>query len=258
MSTIATTDAGPAPVAYDRRSPARDELVAVYVWQIPVRIAHWVIALSIAILSVTGFYMGHPFMTVSGPATQSFVMGWVKIIHGYTAYVFIAALVMRMVWMFTGNKYAHWDKFIPVHRVRQRGLWPVTAFYSFLRDKPPAYVGHNPVAAGAYTLVYGLCLLEVATGLVLRGASSPTSWVAVFGPWAWLFGGLQMTRWIHHIVMWLLLGFTLHHIYSAVLVAIIERNGTLDSIFSGYKWVPRRDLEPGPYRRTNQRGEIDE
>jgi Ni/Fe-hydrogenase 1 B-type cytochrome subunit len=93
---------------------------------------------------------------------------------------------------------------------------------------------------------------------VLRGASSPTSWVAVFGPWAWLFGGLQMTRWIHHIVMWLLLGFTLHHIYSAVLVAIIERNGTLDSIFSGYKWVPRRDLEPGPYRRTNKRGEIDE
>ena len=73
-------------------------------------------------------------------------------------------------------------------------MWPVTAFYSFLRAKPPAYVGHNPVAAGAYTLVYGLCFLEVATGLVMRGASSPTSWVQVFGSWAWLFGGLQMAR----------------------------------------------------------------
>jgi Ni/Fe-hydrogenase 1 B-type cytochrome subunit len=258
MSTATTAAARPVASGRDRRVLAIDEIVAVYVWQVPVRIAHWLIALSIAILSVTGLYIGHPFMTVTGPATQSFVMGWVKIIHGYTAYVFTTALVMRMVWMFTGNKYAHWDKFIPVHRIRQRGMWPVTAFYSFLRDKPPSYVGHNPVAAGAYTLVFGLCFLEVATGFVLRGASSPTSWVSVFGSWAWLFGGLQMTRWIHHIVMWLLLGFTLHHVYSAVLVAIIEKNGTLDSIFSGYKCVPRRDLEPGPYRRTNKRGEIDE
>ena len=247
-------------VAVAEPQPARspDELIAVYVWQIPVRIAHWLIAFSIVILSVTGFYMGRPFMTVAGPATESFVMGWMKIIHGYAAYVFTIALVMRMIWMFTGNKYAQWDKFIPVHRVRQRGMWPVTAFYSFLRDKPPAYVGHNPVAAGAYTLVYGLCWLEVATGLVMRGASSPTSWVSVFGSWAWLFGGLQMARWIHHVVMWLLLGFTVHHVYSAVLVAIIEKNGTLDSIFSGYKWVPRRDLEPGTYRRINRRGEVDE
>ena len=35
-------------------------------------------------------------------------------------------------------------------------------------------------------------------------------------------------------------------------------DGTLDSIFSGYKWVPRRDIEPGTYRWTNSRGEVDE
>lgn len=251
MSTVAAAE--------DRPAPALDQLVAVYVWQIPVRIAHWLIAFSIAILSVTGLYMGNPFMTVTGPATQSFVMGWIKIIHGYTAYVFITALVMRMVWMFTGNNYARWDKFLSIHRTRQRGFMPTVFFYSFLRDRPPAYVGHNPVAASAYTLVYGLCFIQVATGLIMRGASADvTSWVHGFGSWAWLFGGLQMARWIHHIVMWLLIGFTLHHVYSAVLVAIIERNGTLDSIFSGYKWVPRRDLEPGRYRWTNKRGEIDE
>ena len=249
MSTAAAAD--PAP------PKSLDKIVRVYVWEIPVRLAHWMIVLSIAVLSVTGIYMGHPFMTVAGPATQSFVMGWMKVIHGYTAYVFTTALVMRMVWMFTGNNYSHWDKFIPVHRVRQRGMWPVTAFYSFLRDRPPAYVGHNPVAAGAYALVYGLCFLEVATGLVMRGTSSPTSWVHVFASWAWLFGGLAVTRWIHHIVMWLLLGFTVHHIYSAVLVAMIEKEGTIESIISGYKWVPRKDLEPGPYR-WNNKGVVDE
>lgn len=236
---------------------APHELVGVYVWQIPVRIAHWLIAISIFVQSATGIYMGRPFMTVSGPAGDSFVMGWVKVVHGYAAYVFIAALVMRFIWMFTGNHYSRWDKFIPVHRVRQRGLWPVTSFYMFLRDRPPAYVGHNPVAAGAYTLVYGLCLVMVLTGLIMRGASTETSVIAFFGSWAELFGGLPTVRWIHHIVMWLLLGFTVHHVYSAVLVAMIEKNGTIDSIVSGYKWVPRRDVEPGPYR-WNNRGEIDE
>lgn len=234
-----------------------DELVGVYVWQIPVRIAHWLIAGSIVVLSVTGLYQGNPFMTVPGAAGDSFVMGWMKVIHGYTAYIFIMALVMRFIWMFTGNHYSHWDKFIPVHRVRQRGMWPVTSFYLFLRDRPPAYVGHNPVAAGAYTLFYGLCLVMALTGLIMRGSSTETSIISFFGSWAPLFGGLAMIRWIHHIVMWLLLGFTVHHVYSAVLVAMIEKNGTIDSIISGYKWVPRRDLALGPYRWLN-RGKVDE
>jgi Ni/Fe-hydrogenase 1 B-type cytochrome subunit len=234
-----------------------DELVSVYVWQIPVRVAHWLIAGSIFVLSITGLYMGNPFITVPGAAGDSFVMGWMKVIHGYTAYVFMAALVMRMIWMLTGNNYSHWDKFVPVNRTRRRGLWPVTSFYLFLRDRPPSYVGHNPVAAGAYTLVYGLCLVMVLTGLIMRGTSSPTSVIAFFGSWAPLLGGLPTVRWIHHIVMWLLLGFTVHHVYSAVLVAIVERNGTIDSIISGYKWVPKRDLGPGPYR-WNNRGQVDE
>ena len=57
--------------------------------------------------------------------------------------------------------------------------------------------------------------------------------------------------------MWLLLGFTVHHVYSAILVASIEKNGTIDSIFAGYKWVPRRDSGLGRYRWLH-RGEIDE
>jgi Ni/Fe-hydrogenase 1 B-type cytochrome subunit len=249
-----TTDAAVAPSSH----AASSKLVSVYVWQIPVRITHWLIAFTLLILSVTGFYIGRPFMSVPGPAGQSFVMGWMKIIHLYAAWVFIAAVVVRVIWMFTGNKYAHWDKFLAVNRTRQRGFMPTVFFYMFLRDKPPAYVGHNPVAASAYTLVFGLYFLAIATGLVMHGASADVgSLMAWFGSWAGWVGGLQTARWIHHVVMWLLLGFAVHHIYSAVLVAIVEKNGTIDSIVSGYKWVPRHDVEPGPYRWLN-RGEVDE
>jgi Ni/Fe-hydrogenase 1 B-type cytochrome subunit len=237
---------------------AADELVKVYVWQIPVRITHWVIALTLAILSVTGFYIGRPFMSVPGPAGEAFVMGWMKVIHLYAAWAFTAAVVVRVIWMFTGNKYAHWDKFLAVNRVRQRGFLPVVSFYMFMRDKPPAYVGHNPVAAAAYTLVFGLYFLAILTGVVMHGASADVgSLMAWFGGWASLFGGLQTARWIHHVVMWLLLGFAVHHVYSAWLMTIVDADGTMDSIFSGYKFVHRHHLEPGPYR-WNNRGEVDE
>jgi Ni/Fe-hydrogenase 1 B-type cytochrome subunit len=237
---------------------AAADLVKVYVWQIPVRITHWVIALTIVILSVTGLYIGRPFMSVPGAAGDAFVMGWMKVIHLYAAWAFTAAVLVRVIWMFTGNKYARWDKFIAVHPVRRRGVLPVVAFYLFMRDKPPAYVGHNPVAASAYLMVFGLYLLAILTGLVMHGASAEVgSLMAWFGSWAPLLGGLQMARWIHHVVMWLLLGFAVHHVYSAWLMTVVDADGTMDSIFSGYKFVPREHLEPGPYR-WNNRGDVDE
>jgi len=244
--------------AIDRAPVGSREIVPVYVWEVPVRLAHWLIALSIAVLSATGLYLGHPFMTVPGPAEQSFVMGWAKVIHGYGSYVFACAFLMRLIWMFTGNHYSHWDKFLSHKPSRLRGFMPTVSFYSFLRDRPPSFVGHNPVASSAYTLVYGLCAWQVITGLILRGASADVSSVVHgFGAWAGVFGGLAMVRWFHHITMWLLIGFAVHHVYSAVLMASIEKNGTMDSIFSGYKWVPRHDLEAGPYR-WNNKGTIDE
>jgi len=240
-------------------TPAPQPIVRVYVWEAPVRITHWLIALAIAVLSATGFYIGYPFITVSGPAGQHFVMGWAKAIHAYAAYVFITAVLVRIIWMFTGNKYARWDKFIPVRAQRRRGLWPTLKFYLFALRTPPGFVGHNPLAGVTYTLVYALCVLAIATGLVLRGASadveSPLRW---FATWAPLFGGLQIARWIHHAVMWLLLGFAVHHVYSGVLMSTVEANATMESIFSGYKFVPRGDLEHSGYRFINRRGQVDE
>lgn len=235
------------------------EIVRVYVWEAPVRITHWLIALTIVILSATGLYIGYPFITVSGRAGEHFVMGWAKIIHAYAAYLFITAVIIRMIWMFTGNRYAHWDKFIPVRALRRRGLLPTIKFYLFALRKPPGFVGHNPLAGLTYTLVFGLYFVAIVTGLVLRGTdadvSSPLRWFASYAP---LLGGLQFARWIHHVVMWLLLGFAVHHVYSSVLMSTIEANATVESIFSGYKFVPRADLQYSGYRFLNRKGQVDE
>jgi Ni/Fe-hydrogenase 1 B-type cytochrome subunit len=228
---------------------ASSDIVRVYVWELPVRITHWLIAFSIVVLSVTGFYIGYPFVVVSGPAGEHFVMGWAKVLHAYTAYVFLAAVVARVIWMFTGNWYARWNSFIPVRAPRRRGIWQILKFYLFLLREPPPSVGHNALAGVTYSLVFAVYFVVIATGLILRGAGadveSPLRW---FASWAPLFGGLQITRWIHHAAMWLLLGFAVHHVYSGVAWSVIQGDGTMESIFSGYKFVPRDELraaDPG-------------
>ncbi len=234
-------------------------IVKVYVWEAPVRITHWLIALSIVVQSVTGFYIGNPFIGVPGRAGDHFVMGWMKVIHGYTAYVFIAAVLARIIWMFTGNKYAHWDKFIPVHRNRLRALWPTFRFYVFALRKPPGFVGHNPLAGLAYVLVFGLYFLAIITGLIMRGASADAdSTLRSFVSLAPFFGGLYGARWTHHVVMWLLLGFAVHHVYSSVLMSTVESNATVESMFSGNKFVPEEDLTYSGYRFISRRGDVDE
>jgi Ni/Fe-hydrogenase 1 B-type cytochrome subunit len=43
--------------------------------------------------------------------------------------------------------------------------------------------------------------------------------------------------------MFFLMGFFIHHVYSATLVAMTERNGEMESIFSGYKFVDEQTVD---------------
>jgi len=220
------------------------EIVRVRVWDLVVRTTHWLIALSILVLSVTGFEIGHPVLSAPGAAGQHFVMGTVRVVHFYAAIVFTLAVVSRMVWMFVGKGHARWREFVPVDPERRAGLWPMLAFYLFARRKPIPVVGHNPLAGASYVLVFGLYIVMIATGLGMyaidAGAGSPVAWAQGLLP---IFGGAAGARWVHHVTMWLLLGFFVHHLYSAVLTSVVERNGTLESIFTGTKWLPRDLVE---------------
>jgi Ni/Fe-hydrogenase 1 B-type cytochrome subunit len=95
----------------------------------------------------------------------------------------------------------------------------------------------------------------IATGFALYSASARVgSPMRLFQFLVPLFGGLQPARWIHHVVMWLLLGFMVHHVYSGILMSQVEANGTMESIFSGYKFVPRQDVtEPGARGQRRRR-----
>lgn len=217
------------------RSPA---LEPVYVWDLIVRLTHWLIVLSMLVLTITGIDIARPFLD-SGPGTGKFTTGWVKIVHYYAAIVFSLAVAARIVWMFLGPRRSGWRQFVPTSRRRLRGMRETLGFYLFVRSKPPYCVGHNPLAGLTYVAVFVLYLVMIATGFALYSVSSYTSYMSMWQfllPW---FDGPQGARWLHHVTMWLLVGFAVHHVFSAVLTSRVEKNGALDSIFSGYKFLPK-------------------
>jgi Ni/Fe-hydrogenase 1 B-type cytochrome subunit len=220
-------------------------LERLYVWEVPVRLTHWLIFLSILVLAGTGFYIGQPFISVSGPARDHFVMGTVRIVHFYAAIVFTLSVLVRIYWMFAGNVYARLAELVPLSRQRFRSLWRTALYYSFIRRHPEEYPGHNGLAGVSYAMMFAIYLVLIATGLALYTVdASTTSPFQLFGFLVPLFKGLQIARLIHHIGMWLLLVFVVAHIYFVLLSSIIEHIGTVDSMFSGYKFFPSRHSRP--------------
>jgi Ni/Fe-hydrogenase 1 B-type cytochrome subunit len=220
---------------------ANAEVERVYIWELPVRLTHWLIFFSFLALAATGYFIGHPFISAAGPARDHFVMGTARVIHLYAAIVFAPSVLVRIYWMFVGNRYARLTQLIPLGRERLRSFWEAMMFYSFMRREAEECAGHNALAGSSYAMIYFVYLVMIATGLTLYTVdASSTSPFQVFGFLIPVFGGLQMATLIHHLGMWIVLIFAVMHIYFVVLASIAERIGTFDSIVSGYKFLSRR------------------
>ena len=81
-----------APAAFGRPTPKPvGEHRRVYLWGWPLRAMHWLAALSIVVLVVTGFYIGRPYFVVAGDTADHFLMGWIRFVH------FVAAAVLAFI-----------------------------------------------------------------------------------------------------------------------------------------------------------------
>jgi Ni/Fe-hydrogenase 1 B-type cytochrome subunit len=116
----------------------------------------------------------------------------------------------------------------------------MVAYYGFRRREPFEEIGHNSLAALAYIVVFSLVALEFITGLVLFSVVEGSHVLNVFVGWIPRVIDIQSIRSAHFLIMFLLAAFFIHHIYSALLVGISERNGEMESIFTGWKFVPKR------------------
>lgn len=220
---------------------AGQEIVTVKVWDRPVRVIHWVLFAAVIVLSVTGFYIGSPYIKQGGSST-GYLMGYMRYVHAVAAWVFTLCVVSRIAWAFLGNRWARWDQFIPVNRNRRHWGRETFKYYIFMRDEPPPAVGHNPLAGLTYVVVYLMFLFQIVSGLALQSLADPGGWKAVLGGWLFDVMSLQQVRLLHHLVMWTTMGFVIHHVFSAILVDMEERSGLVSSIITGYKRLPRERL----------------
>lgn len=218
---------------------ARDEHVPVYVWELPVRWAHWLIFLSLVVLSVTGLYIGTPYVVAVD--ADAYTMSLMRTIHFSGGFVFAIAVLARVIWGFIGNRYARWRAFVPIYKWEWRLAWKTFRFYTFTRWDPPRAIGHNRLAGAAYLVLFLGLIAEALTGFALYSVGREGFWSIFQTINGWL--GIPYVRLIHHLLMWLIIAFFLHHLASVIITDVEERNGLVTSMFSGYKHVKRSDLE---------------
>jgi Ni/Fe-hydrogenase 1 B-type cytochrome subunit len=224
--------------------------VRVYVWELPVRVSHWFIFLPVVVLSFTGYYMHNPFIV--GKGSTAFMMGTVRFIHLVAGFVFISAFLLRLYWFFVGNNWSNWRAFVPLHRRQWRGMGGMVAYYSFLRKDLLHHVGHNALAAVTYLVMFVLMFLEILTGLALYSQVRASAVLNAIIGWLPRLIDIQNLRLIHFCIMFSFFIFVIHHVYSAVLVSWEERNGLIESIFTGYKFVPSDELEEDATSRSTR------
>ena len=140
-------------------------LKRVYVWEFPVRLSHWLNFLAITALTITGYYIGAPF--INAIREKQLIMAKFRFVHFVAAYVFAWCVLVRIYWWFVGNKYARWDQFLPFSSERLKSCVDTTAFYCFIREKLPDYAGHTGMAGLTYFFMFMLFLIEMLTGSAL-------------------------------------------------------------------------------------------
>lgn len=225
---------------------------AVYVYETPVRLWHWINALAIVVLSLTGYFIGSPLPSVPGEASNNFLMGYIRFAHFAAGYVLIVGFLLRFYWAFVGNHHAR-QIFLPrlANAEWWREVWHELKWYSFIEREPKKYVGHNPLATLAmHVLFVWSMVFMMLTGLALYGEGAGMgSWqYQWFSSWLIpLFGNSQDMHTFHHLGMWVIVCFVIIHIYVAIREDIMSRQSIVSTMISGWRMFkddrPADDLD---------------
>jgi Ni/Fe-hydrogenase 1 B-type cytochrome subunit len=214
---------------------------SVYVYEAPVRLWHWVNALAIVVLAVSGYFIGSPLPAMPGEASDHYLMGYIRFAHFAAGYVLAVGLAMRAYWALVGNHHARELFTLPITRAAYwREVQAMAAWYLFLRPRPNQYVGHNPLARLAMFFGYLLLtLFMIVTGFALYGEGAQAgSWShTAFTSWVIpLFGGNSQTvhTW-HHLGLWAMVCFVILHVYAAIREDIMGRQSIVSTMVSGHR-----------------------
>ncbi|WP_020561345.1 cytochrome b/b6 domain-containing protein [Thiofilum flexile] len=114
----------------------------VKIWDIPIRVFHWLIVAAMAFLWWSG-------------ETGGFAMEW----HMLVGVVVLALVLFRLVWGFIGSDTARFSQFLKS---------PMAAIHHLLelpRRTTAYHAGHNALGGWVVVVILGLLLVQTITGL---------------------------------------------------------------------------------------------
>ncbi|MDD3528852.1 MAG: Ni/Fe-hydrogenase, b-type cytochrome subunit [Gallionellaceae bacterium] len=213
---------------------------AIYVYEAPVRLWHWVNAVAITVLAISGYFIGSPLPSMPGEASEHFIMGYIRFAHFAAGYILLVGFLGRIYWAFVGNHHARQLFKLPLSN---RKWWSEVLFelrwYLFLEPDPKKYVGHNPLAQlSMFFMVTLTMVFMICTGFALYGEGAQAgSWSHVlFSSWVIpLFGQSQDVHTWHHLGMWVMVLFVMMHVYAAVREDIMSRQSMVSTMLSGWR-----------------------
>jgi Ni/Fe-hydrogenase 1 B-type cytochrome subunit len=217
----------------------------IYVWEVPVRLFHWINVVCIVLLAATGYLIGNPqaIFSANEPYEQ-YWFGWVRFTHFAAAYIFFFNFLFRIYWAFAGNQFSNWRNYVPYRKQQFVELWKtirVDIVQLDLRGK--VHVGHNYLASFTY---FGLCFVIIF--MVVTGFGLYSSMSESYIPWlfTWiipLMGGDANVRNWHHLFMWAFVIFTIIHMYLVFYHDYVEGRGTTSSIIDGWKFIREDEIK---------------
>lgn len=177
----------------------------ILVWDLPVRVFHWLLVVAFIGLIVTGKIGGN-------------LIEW----HGKLGLLVIGLLVFRLVWGLAGSTYARFCQFFPTPG----------KISAYLRGDWRGH-GHNPLGALSVFALLGALLFQALTGLVANDD------IAFVGPLYNLVGrdlSNLATTW-HLIVIDVLIVLVVLHVLAILFYAHVKKDNLVKPMVRGWKEI---------------------
>ncbi len=212
----------------------------VFVWSWALRIFHWTFAISCVVLILTGVYIHYPPITTKWAEFRpQYLMGTLRYYHFVAAYFFMAALAVRFYLMLFGNRYERFTDFLPINRRNIRSFWRSLKFYLYITDEHEWRMGHTVLAGTIYFALFVAATVMTLSGLYLLYPD--VGWISKMG--VFLFGSIQMARFVHYILHWCFIFFVIVHIYIAIWNDFKAPEAIISGAISGSKFLPADAVE---------------
>jgi Ni/Fe-hydrogenase 1 B-type cytochrome subunit len=218
------------------------------------RIIHWVNAISMIVAVITGLYIGHPYYQtlIADGAVDKYVMAWNRWGHFIVAIIFdVTSIVIAYLYFFSRFEKAY-KKVLPTGK--NIGEFIEVAFNLVTLNRRKAFdSSHADSFNAVFFLIFHLLLIwMLLTGLQLyvSGLESGLSSIGNWWPWLLHFatdwtipatgGTLMDVRVSHHYTMWILVVWTMFHIYYQVWRTIFWKEGDIAIAFGGSKFAKEK------------------